>query len=146
MNAFEFLETDHQRIEKQLGEFIAGYDLLSKPVKFGRASLIFGEIQKHFEREESLLSKPSHEKDADQAFNDECLRDRKNIVDAMDNLLMSHVDDSDFSDGLRALLEPFEAHLRHYADKLFVRFRQRLSPQELRTMDSQATNWMLGSG
>jgi hypothetical protein len=146
MNIFELLEADHQRIDQQLGEFITCYDQVSNAERFERASLVFDEIRKHFERQESLFPSTFNETEADQALMKECLKDRKDINDALDNLLMSHVDDSDFTAGLRALLEGFHAHLRHYADKLFVEFRQQLSPQVLRTMNSQATDWMLRPG
>ncbi len=145
MDVFELLEAGHHRIEQQLAEFIADYDQMSNAKKLERASLIFGEITKHFKHQESLISTVSNDQNVKQPFIDECLKDRKNITDAKDNLLMSHVDDADFSDGLRALLGRFDAHLKHYANKLFVEFRQQMSPQEVRTMDSQATEWMLGS-
>src|SRR4029450_7352266 len=145
MDAFKLLEAEHHQIEQQLGEFIAGYDEMSNPRRLERAKLIFSEITKHFEHQQALFRSVSKAKEADRSFVEECFRDRKDIIDAMDNLLMSHVDDDDFSQGLRALLARFDAHLKQYADKLYVQFRQQLSVQELRAMDSQASEWALGS-
>lgn len=144
MDAFALLEDDHHRIEKQLSDFIADYDQMSNVDRFARASVIFQQTRKHFERQKDFLLKAATEKGA-LAFVEECLQDRKNIVDAMDNLLMSHVDDTDFSDGLRAFLRRFDEHIRHSDEKLYIEFRQQLFPRELQIMDSSATEGMLGS-
>jgi len=144
MDVFTYLEAEQQRIQQQLQEFISSYDQMPNEKRFERAALILGEIRRLLEHQKSLVSRISND-DKDTYFLKECLTDRENIVEAMDNLLMSHVDDSDFREGLRQLLRRFDTHLKHYQDKLFVAFRQQLSPQELRNMDSQATDWMLGS-
>lgn len=143
MNVFEILKAEHHRIEQQLDEFVASYDQMSNAKRFERSSLIFDEIKRHFVHQETVLSHISSEKDAECL--EECLRDRKNIIAAMDNLLMSHVDDADFREGLRVLLARFDEHLKHSEDKLFANFRQQLSAQELRNLDERAADWMLGS-
>lgn len=142
MEAFALLKADDHRIERQLGELIADYERMSIAQRFEQASLIFWEIKEHFKHQESVLASTSIDKVTDKGFTDECLEDRKDIVDAMDNLLNSHVDDPDFNQGLRKLLGRFHAHLRHFADKSF---RQKLSPQQLSTINSQAVEWMQGS-
>jgi len=144
MDVFKYLEAEHQRIKQQLDEFIASYNQMSDPKRFERSSLIFDELKSHFEHETNLVSRISND-DKDTVFLKECLSDRENIVDAMDFLLMSHVDDVDYKQGLGELLLRFDAHLAHYKDRPFVAFREQLSLQELRTLDSQATDWMLGS-
>ena len=143
MDVFEFLEVEHHRIEEQLDEFVASYNQMSNAKRFERTALILDEIKRHFGHQNSFLSHICNEQDAECLK--ECLSDRKNIIDAMDSLLMSHVDDADFREELRKLLLSFDTHLKHYRDTLFADFRQQLSPQELRNMDSQADDWMLGS-
>jgi hypothetical protein len=144
MDIFLFIETEQQRIEQQLDEFIASYHQMTNEKRFERASLIVDEIRRHLEHEKTFVSRISNE-NKDTKFLNECLKNKEEIMDAMDFLLMSHVDDVDFREGLRKLLERFDAHLEHYNDKLFVAFRQQLSSQELASMNSQATDWMLGS-
>src|SRR6202022_2486979 len=117
---------------------------MSDPKRFERSSLIFDEVKRHFEHESTVISHVSND-DKDTVFLAECLSDRERIIDAMDNLLMSHVNDLDYKNGLRDLLRRFDMHLAHYQGNLFVAFREQLSLQELRMMDSQATDWMLGS-
>ncbi len=144
MDVFKYLEAEHQRIQQQLDEFIVSYNQMSNPKRFERSSLIFDEIKRHFEHETTVVSRISNE-DKDTALLKECSADKSKINDAMDNLLMSHVNDLDFKEGLCDLLNRFDTHLEHYQDIPFVLFRQQLSRQELRCMDSQATDWMLGS-
>ena len=107
-----------------------------------RTALILDEIKRHFGHQKSFLSHMSNEQDA------ECLKKcqrSKTLIDAVDSLLMSHVDDADFREELRKLLVSFDTHLKHYSDTQFAGFRQQLSPQELRNMDSRPDDWMLGS-
>lgn len=142
MDAFIFLQMEHERIEQQLDEFIESFDQMTNEKRFECTSLIFDEIKKHFTHQQSLLSRSS---DDVAEFLTECSKDQNDIVEAMNDLLMSHVDDLNFGTELRKLSKSFDVHLKHYRDKLFVQYREQLSTQELRCMDSQVTDWMLGS-
>jgi len=144
MDIFLFLETEQQRIEQQLDEFISSYTQMTNPKRFERASLIVDEIRRHLEHQKTLVLRISND-EKDTKFLLESLKRREDIIDAIDFLLMSHVDDVDYQDGLRRLLDRFNEHLKHYKNKLFCAFRKQLSPQELGNLNSQATDWMLGS-
>jgi hypothetical protein len=142
MDAFIFLQMEHERIEQQLDEFSGSFDQMTNAKRFECTSLILDEIKKHLAHQKSLIAGSS---DNVTEFLTECAQDQSDIDEAMNNLLMSHVDDLNFGTGLRRLLHSFDNHLKHYREILFVQYREQLSPQEQRCMDSQVSNWMLGS-
>ncbi len=143
MDVFKYLDLDHRRIDQQLRSLIEHYDQWPIREVFDKSVRIFDEIRHHFERQESLLCASIRGMpDAEKLMN-ECLLDRKNIQAEIDSLLMSHVDDADFKDELRALLTKIDKHIQLSHETLYVKLQECLSPEALLDLEGEFEQMIL---
>ncbi len=143
MDAFEYLELDHCRIDQQLRSLIDNYDHWPIREVFDKSVRIFDEIRHHFARQESLLCASIRGMANSRKLMSQCLADRESIQAEIDNLLMSHVDDADFKEELRALLEKIDKHIQFFHETLYSNLQERLSPQARLDLDTKFEQMML---
>jgi len=143
MDAFRFLELDHCRIDHQLRSLIDNYDQWTIREVFDKSVRVFDEIRQHFARQELLLCANIREMADTQKLMNQCLSDRKRIQEEIDSLLMSHVDDADFKEELRALLKKIDEHIQFSHKKLYSDLQERLSPQARLDLDTRFEQMML---
>ena len=131
MDLFKYFEEEHKYIEERLSELEQNYESWSAERVFVRATRMFDAITKHFEKQETFILAEIRDYPSMQATISECLKDRKSILDAIDDLVMDHIDSREFRGNLGKLLEAVRKHITFSDEELYKAIRANLPEKNL---------------
>lgn len=92
---------------------------------------MFDAIAKHFEKQETFILAEIQDYPSMQSTVAECLKDRKGILDAIDDLVMDHIDSSEFRANLGKLLKAVRKHITFSDEELYKAIRANVPEQNL---------------
>ncbi|MDP3509255.1 MAG: hemerythrin domain-containing protein [Candidatus Melainabacteria bacterium] len=136
MDLFNYFEEEHKYIEERLSELEENYESWSAERVFVRATKMFEAIAKHFEKQESFVLEEIRNYPSMQTVIAECIKDRKIILDAIDDLLMDHIDSSEFRGNLGKLLKAVRRHITFSDEELYKAIRANVPEKNLSALNN----------
>jgi hemerythrin-like domain-containing protein len=136
MDLFNYFEEEHKYIEERLSELEENYESWSAERVFVRATKMFEAIAKHFEKQESFVLEEIRNYPSMQTVIAECIKDRKIILDAIDDLLMDHIDSSEFRGNLGKLLKAVRRHITFSDEELYKAIRANVPEKNLLALNN----------
>ncbi len=131
MDLFQYFEEEHKYIEERLSELEKSYQNWSSERVFVRVTKLFEAIANHFDKQESLLLNELKQITDLSAIINECTRDREKILADIDDLVMDHIDSSEFHDKLSNLLKDIRKHISFSDAKLYKEIKTHISQEKL---------------
>ncbi len=131
MDLFQYFEEEHKYIEERLSELEKNYQNWSSERVFVRVTKLFEAIANHFDKQESLLLNELKQIPDLSPVISECTRDRKKILADIDDLVMDHIDSSEFHDKLSRLLKDIRKHISFSDEKLYKEIKTHVSQEKL---------------
>lgn len=131
MDLFKYFEEEHKYIEERLAELETNYEQWSAERVFVRATRMFDAIMKHFDKQETLILAELRDYPAMQTVIEDCLKDRKKILDAVDDLVMDHIDSLEFRGNVGKLLKLVRDHITFSDEELYKAIRANVPEQNL---------------
>ncbi len=131
MDLFQYFEEEHKYIEERLSELEKSYQNWSSERVFVRVTKLFEAIANHFDKQESLLLNELKQITDLSAIINECMRDREKILADIDDLVMDHIDSSEFHDKLSNLLKDIRKHISFSDAKLYKEIKTHISQEKL---------------
>lgn len=135
MDLFQYFEEEHKFIEERLYELEKDYDKWSAERVFVRSTKMFDAIQKHFDKQETLILKEIGNVPEMQDIVGECLSDRKQIVEAIEDLVMDHIDSNEYRSNLSKLLKSIRRHISFSDEKLYQSIREHVPADKLKSLN-----------
>lgn len=142
MNIFQYFEEEHKFIEERLSELEKNYKNWPAERVFVRATKMFDAIRKHFEKQESLILRAIEDIPALQKSVKDCLADRKQIQDSIDDLVMDHIDSSEFRGNLSKLLVLIRQHINFSDESLYESIRAHVPEETLNSLNESVQEKM----
>lgn len=135
MNLFDYFEEEHKVIEESLIELEENYLTWAHERVFVRASKLFDAINRHFEKQESLLLQQITEvPELDDVIN-ACIKDREEMMELMNDLIMDHVDSPDWRVNLGKLLKAVRKHIEFSDRELYKTIKEVLPEKKLKSLN-----------
>ncbi|MBX9772151.1 MAG: hypothetical protein K2X29_12315 [Candidatus Obscuribacterales bacterium] len=136
MNVFHYLTEDHSAIAKRLEETTENYSKWTRDRIFEESKNILQAIKDHFKKEHLLVNNLKDESGMHQVLST-LNKQEKELNSQIDNLIMIHVDEPGFEQGLESIAGRFDEHSRFCGKTFFRRVREKLSPKDLRQVQTQ---------
>lgn len=131
MDLFNYFEEEHKYIEEHLAELEQNYEKWPAERVFVRSTKMFDAITKHFDKQETLILAEIRDYPSMRDTITECLQDRKGILDAIDDLVMDHIDTPEFRANLGKLLKAVRKHISFSDERLYKAMRSNVSEQKI---------------
>lgn len=144
MDIFQYFEEEHTFIEERLSELEHNYKDWSAERVFVRATKMIDAITKHFDKQESMVISELKQYEALNAVIAECLVDRKHILDAIDDLLMDHIDSHEFRGNIGKLLKAVRQHISFSDHRLYQAIRANVPAEKLAELNEAVKTRMFG--
>lgn len=130
MDIFTYFQADHANMEKKLNELTENYSQLSAAQVHDKALRIFDAISAHFEKQEELMLSSIKDIESLQPVVKDCLADRKNIMDEIEDAVNIHIDDPDFNKQMKRILKLIENHVKFSDHDLYDKIKDQV-PEEV---------------
>ena len=144
MDVFQYFEEEHKYIEERLAELEHNYKDWSAERVFVRATKMIDAITKHFDKQESLVISELKQYQELAPVISECLVDRKNIMEAIDDLLMDHIDSHEFRGNIGKLLKAVRQHISFSDHKLYQAIKANVPAEKLSELNEAVKTRMFG--
>lgn len=136
MNVFHYLSEDHSAISKRLEETTENYSTWTRDRIFEESKNILQAIKDHFKKEHLLVNNLKDESGMHQVLST-LNNQEKEIKSEMDNLVMIHVDEPGFEQGLESIAGRFDEHCRFCGKTFYRRVKEKLTAKDLRQVQTQ---------
>lgn len=136
MNVFHYLTEDHNAIAKRLSDTIKNYSNWTRDRIFEESKNILQAIKDHFKKEHLLVNNLKDESGMHQVLTT-LNRQEKELNSQIDNLVMIHVDEPGFEQGLESIAGRFDEHSRFCVKTFFSRVREKLTAKDLHRVETQ---------
>lgn len=134
MNLFDYFDEEHKVMEENLVELEKNYLTWSHERVFVRASKLFDGINRHFDRQETLLLQQLTEIPELEDVITACERDREELLGLINDLVMDHIDSPDWRENLGKLLKAFRKHIEFSDKELYKTIKEVLSESKLKQL------------
>lgn len=143
MNVFSYLKEDAKFIASSLHDTTRHYSEWPQEKVFKETQRELTAIENHFEKESLLTENLVHETEIKPLLK-QAENERNNITSAIETLVMIHVDEPGFEQGLEDLTTKFD-HYREFCDNtLYPIVRDHLLSSDLAEINTKFQNLVLG--
>jgi hypothetical protein len=130
MDVFQLLEEQHNVIHDDLAELLHGTDLDADEA-VARSGQLFAAVRKHFDSQEKFLLRYIEEFPEVQTMVHSFRKDRTEILDDIEQIVLWHVDEPGYAKMLQEILRALERHMKMAEMHLFPAFRACLPSADL---------------
>jgi hypothetical protein len=136
MDVFDYLATDETHLFDKLHETYAQYSVWTRDQVFEETKNNLDGLRNLFHKE-ALLTQNLKDESGMQDILATVDRQRQDILTEADNLVMIHVDEPGFEDGLGAIADKFREHVEYCQNTFYPSVLDRLSPEDRKKINDQ---------
>src|SRR4030095_8795370 len=136
MDVFNYIQSDSDMINDRFIELAENYSEWAQDRVFEETKNGLAGVKSHFQKEQLLINNLKDRSGSEKIFA-EAQKQQEAIVSEIEQLVMIHVDEPGFEQGLEAIRDKFTTQREFVIDTLYPRLKNRLSPADLRHVSDQ---------
>lgn len=139
MNVFEFLTDEAHSVIRRFNDVVEHYPATADWTwdrAFEETKKDITMLSEHLKKETVVESNVSQSQDMSDVIDKAALQ-RKGIKSSIDNVLMIHVDEAGFKEGLQKIAEKLDEHTTFCTNSYYPLLQQHLSAHELQNIEDQ---------
>jgi hypothetical protein len=136
MDAFEYLKDDGAHIGTKLSEIADNYSKWPQDRVFAETKNVLQSLREHLDKEKLLVSNLKATKGIEDLL-DQSASQIGSIVSEIDNLVMIHVDELGFEEGLESISSKWNEHEEFCERVFYPAIKQRLSKKNIERINAQ---------
>jgi len=136
MDVFDYLSIDESRLSEKLKAVATNYSLWSRDQVFEQAKRTLVGVRGFFEKEKLLMS-TSKGGDGIEDVIRQVQRQRADILSDADDLVMIHIDEPAFEDGLVSMSGKFQRYVQFCEKTFYPTIQKRLSDTDRAKLNAQ---------
>jgi hypothetical protein len=136
MDAFDYLAADETRLSEKMNETYSQYSEWPRDRVFEETKYNLEGLRNLFHKE-ALLTQNLKDESGMQDMLAKFDKQREDILSEADNLVMIHVDEPGFEDGLESIADKFREHVEYCQNTFYPSVLDRLSPEDRKKINEQ---------
>lgn len=146
-NPLRYLDEDGERVGKSLSMTAENYADWSQDQVFESTKKVLDGVRMHLEKETIVLSNLKNNDGLEDYLKEVATQELK-LNDEIDNLVMIHVDEPGFEQGLESISAKFQQYCNFCATKLHPSVKQKLTDADLEHISQQLdqSTWLYLQG
>jgi len=136
MNVFNYMETDSEMLNDLFDELTENYSEWAQDRVFEQSKNALAGVKGHFQKEEMVINNLKDQRGLEQPLA-EAKKERDAIVSEIEQLVMIHVDEPGFEQGLESIATKFKNHRKFSLEKLYPLLKERLSSSDMHRISEQ---------
>jgi RNase adaptor protein for sRNA GlmZ degradation len=139
MNVFEFLTEEAHSVVRRFNDVVEHYPATADWTwdrAFEETKKDIAMLTEHLKKETVVENNVSQSQDMAEQM-DKAASQRKEINSSIDNVLMIHVDEAGFKEGLQKIAEKLDLHTNFCTKSYYPLLQQHLSANELQNIEDQ---------
>ena len=136
MDVFNYMQSDSDMINDRFIELADNYSEWAQDRVFEETKNALAGVKSHLQKEQLFINNLKDRSGIDRIL-EEAQKQREAIISEIEQLVMIHVDEPGFEQGLESIGDKFETHRKFCVDTLYPRLKDRLSPADLQHVSDQ---------
>ena len=136
MDVFNYMKTDIDNISERLTELTENYSEWAQDRVFEESKNVLGAIKTHFQKEQLLVNNLKDRTGLEHLLS-QAEKQQQDIKSEMEQLVMIHVDEPGFEQGLESIENKFADHHKFCMDTFYPRLKSRLTSKGLQSVTAQ---------
>jgi len=142
MDVFKYLKDDGEAIAHRLNETVAEFAQWPQDRLFEESKKAFASLEAHFEKERMIVNN-INDSEVVVPLSEKAEAQIKDMKEAIDSIVMIHIDEPGYLNALKNLAVKMNEHLRFCLDEYYPALADGLSAKDKENVNSQFENMVL---
>ncbi len=142
MDIFKYLKDDGEAIAHRLNETVAEFAQWPQDRLFEESKKAFASLEAHFEKEKMIVNN-INDSDLIVPLSEKAGAQIKDMKEAIDSIIMIHIDEPGYLNALKNLAVKMNEHLRFCLEEYYPALAAGLSANDKENVNSQFENMVL---
>ncbi len=142
MDVFKYLKDDGEAIAHRLNETVAEFAQWPQDRLFEESKKAFTSLEAHFEKEEMIVNN-INDSEVIVPLSEKAGAQIKDMKEAIDSIIMIHIDEPGYLNALKNLAVKMNEHLRFCLEEYYPALASGLSAKDKENVNSQFENMVL---